>query len=180
MSSASDACQHGNVVVVVELLSCVRLFATPWTVACQTPLSMGFPRQEYWSGLPFPSPGDLPNPHLLHWQVDSLPLSHQGNKQVEMVKWLGGDFAQGGQGTSLGRWNLKEEEKWDTWRSAQRIFQAQGTVGLEFEDNMVSLEYNEQGGGSQVGHLHFILRAARSFWKVLTGVCCGLIHNFFF
>ena len=37
-------------------------FATPWTVGCQTPLSIGFPRQEYWSGLPFPSPGDLPNP----------------------------------------------------------------------------------------------------------------------
>ena len=36
--------------------------ATPWTVACQAPLSVGFPRQEYWSELPFPSPGDLPNP----------------------------------------------------------------------------------------------------------------------
>ena len=40
-------------------LSHVRLFATPWTVAHQTPLSMGFSRQEYWSGLPFPSPGTL-------------------------------------------------------------------------------------------------------------------------
>ena len=39
-----------------------RLFATPWTVAHQAPLSMGFPRQEYWSGLPCPSPGDLPHP----------------------------------------------------------------------------------------------------------------------
>ena len=39
-------------------------FATPWTIACQAPLSMGFPRQEYWSGLPFPSPGDLPNPGI--------------------------------------------------------------------------------------------------------------------
>ena len=37
---------------------------TPWTVACQAPLSMGFSRQEYWSGLPFPSPGDLPNPGI--------------------------------------------------------------------------------------------------------------------
>ena len=36
----------------------VRLFSTPWTVACQVPLSMGFSRQEYWSGLPFPSPGE--------------------------------------------------------------------------------------------------------------------------
>ena len=39
-------------------------FAIPWTVACQAPLSMGFPRQEYWSGLPFPTPGDLANPGI--------------------------------------------------------------------------------------------------------------------
>ena len=45
-----------------EPLSRVRLFATPWTVADQVPLSMGFSRQEYWSGLPFPSPGHLPDP----------------------------------------------------------------------------------------------------------------------
>ena len=59
------------------------LFATPLTIALQAPPSMGFPRQEYWSGLSFPSPGDLPaqgsNPHLLHWQVNSLPLSHLGS-----------------------------------------------------------------------------------------------------
>ena len=44
------------------VLSCVRFFVTPWTVAHQAPLSMGFSRQDYWSGLPFPSPGDLPSP----------------------------------------------------------------------------------------------------------------------
>ena len=43
--------------------SCPAL-ATPWTVAGHAPLSMGFPRQEYWSGLPFPSPGDLPDPGI--------------------------------------------------------------------------------------------------------------------
>ena len=48
----------------VKWLSRVQLFSTPWTVACQAPLSMGFSRQEYWSGLPFPSPGDLPNPGI--------------------------------------------------------------------------------------------------------------------
>ena len=48
--------------VHAKVLSRVRLFATLWTVAHQAPLSMGFPKQEYWSGLPFPSPGDLPNP----------------------------------------------------------------------------------------------------------------------
>ena len=46
------------------LLSRVQLFATLWTVAYQAPLSMGFSRQEYWSGLPFPSPGDLPYPGI--------------------------------------------------------------------------------------------------------------------
>ena len=54
----------------VKLLSHVRFFVTPWTVAHQAPLSMGFSRQEYWGGLPFPSPGDFPtqglNPGLPH------------------------------------------------------------------------------------------------------------------
>ena len=50
--------------VKVKSLSRVRLFATPWTVTYQAPPSMGFSRQEYWSGLPFPSPGDLPNPGI--------------------------------------------------------------------------------------------------------------------
>ena len=48
----------------VKSLSCVRLFSSPWTVAYQAPPSMGFSRQECWSGLPFPSPGDLPDPGI--------------------------------------------------------------------------------------------------------------------
>ena len=48
----------------VCVLSHVQLFATPWIVACQASLSMGFFRQEYWSGLPFPPPGDLPYPEI--------------------------------------------------------------------------------------------------------------------
>ena len=63
-------------------------FATPWTVPCQVPLSMGLSRQEYWSGLPFPSQGDLPNSGiqqgLLHWQMDSLPLSHLGSQKCDI------------------------------------------------------------------------------------------------
>ena len=47
-----------------RMLSYVRFFVALWTVACQVPVSMGFPRQEYWNGLPFPSPGDLPNPEI--------------------------------------------------------------------------------------------------------------------
>ena len=45
-------------------ISCVQLFVTLWTLACQAPLSVGFPRQEFWSGMPFPHPGDLPNPGI--------------------------------------------------------------------------------------------------------------------
>ena len=48
----------------VKLLSRVLLFGIPWTAAYQVPPSMGFSRQEYWSGLPFPSPGDLPDPGI--------------------------------------------------------------------------------------------------------------------
>ena len=110
------------VIVAVQSLSHDSL-VTPWTIAHQVPLSMTFSRQEFGSGLPFRSPGDLPNPgieprspalqadslpseppgkpqsglpfpclrvfltqgsnlHLLHWQADSLPLSHQGSPAV--------------------------------------------------------------------------------------------------
>ena len=56
---------HPSIVKVkVKSLSRVRLFETPWTVTYQVPLSMGFSRQEFWSGLPFPSPGDLSNPGI--------------------------------------------------------------------------------------------------------------------
>ena len=62
--------------------SCPTL-ATPWIVACQAPLSMGFPRQEYWGVLPVPSPGDLPDPGTKPvspaLQTDSSPLRHQGS-----------------------------------------------------------------------------------------------------
>ena len=62
----------------------VKLFATPWTVARQAPLSMGFSRQEYWNRLPCPPPGDLPNPGIepalcpLCWQGGSSPLEPPG------------------------------------------------------------------------------------------------------
>ena len=64
-------------------LNRVWLFVTPLTVACQAPLSVGFSREEYWRGLPFPSPGIFltqgPNLCLLHWQAHSLPLSNLGS-----------------------------------------------------------------------------------------------------
>ena len=66
----------------VKSLSCVRLFEIPWTVVYQASLSMGFSRQEYWSGLPFPSPGDLPDPGIKPrspaLQADSLQSEPPG------------------------------------------------------------------------------------------------------
>ena len=73
------------VCVCAQLLSHVLLFATPWTIGCQAPLSMEFSRQEYWSQLPFPPPGDLPDPgikpqppvlgawNLYHWITRAVP-----------------------------------------------------------------------------------------------------------
>ena len=70
----------------VKSLSPVQLFATPWTVPYQGPPSMGFSRQEYWSGLPFPPPKDLPDPEIklttTALQGDSLPLRHQGSPKL--------------------------------------------------------------------------------------------------
>ena len=69
--------------VCVCSISHIRLFVAPWTAACQDPLSMGFPRQEYWSGLPCPAPGGLTdtgiNTSVLHWQAGYLLLSHLGS-----------------------------------------------------------------------------------------------------
>ena len=73
-----------NYGLVVVMSNC---FATPWTTAHQAPLSIEFSRQEYWSGLPFPSPGHLPNLGTEStspaWQADSLPLSHHQSYQQQ-------------------------------------------------------------------------------------------------
>ena len=77
---------------VVQSLSHVRLFATPWTVARPAPLSMRFSKQEYWSGLPFPSPGD-PDPGIKPaapatspaWQVDPLMKRHWGSPAQDLL-----------------------------------------------------------------------------------------------
>ena len=75
---------------MLSLLCRVRLFVTPWTIARQAPPSIGFSRQEYWSGLPFPPPGDLPNPGiepgcllcLLYCRRIVYPLSHERNGDI--------------------------------------------------------------------------------------------------
>ena len=85
-----SANSHSN-----SLLNHVQLFATPWTSACLALLPMGFPRQEYRSGLPFPSPGDLPDsgiePVSPASQVGSLPTEPPENTQqifIEYVSWV--------------------------------------------------------------------------------------------
>ena len=80
-------CQHG-----ISCFCSVWFFSTPWTVARQTPLSMGFSRQEYWSGLPRHPPGDHPDPGIepaslmsLHWQAGSLSPAPPGKPTSESV-----------------------------------------------------------------------------------------------
>ena len=92
------------------VLSHTQLFATPWTIALESPLSMGFPRQEYWSGLPFPPLGDLPNPGIEPMssefpvlQADSLlaePLGKPRQANWPWRIWKG----------PVGR------KQWQTWR----------------------------------------------------------------
>ena len=73
-----------------KLLSCLRLFATPWVVAYQAPTSMGFSRQEYWNRFPFPSSGDLPNPRIEPrspaLQTDALPSEPPGKPIALLTK----------------------------------------------------------------------------------------------
>ena len=78
--------------VKVKSLSRVQLFETPWTVTYQALLSMGFSRQEYWSGLPFPSPGDLPDPAIEPrspaLQADSLPCKPPGKLVIYALYYV--------------------------------------------------------------------------------------------
>ena len=73
----------------MKSLSRVQLFATPWTLAYWAPLSLEFSRQEYWSGLPFPPPEDLPNPGIelrsLALQADALLSEPRASKQIAEV-----------------------------------------------------------------------------------------------
>ena len=75
-------CMTPSWAVSLVAKSCLTL-ETPWTIACQAPLSMGFPRQEYWNGSSCPSPGDFPDPGISHrspaLKVDSLQIEPPGN-----------------------------------------------------------------------------------------------------
>ena len=86
----------------------VQLSETPRTTACQAPLSKWFPRKEYWNGLPFPSPGDLPNTGVTHTHLPvmaggSLPLCHLGEYEN------GWNFKRSSFNRAQGSWPLKTE-----------------------------------------------------------------------
>ena len=95
---------------------------TPWTVCSpQASLSMGFPRQEYWNGVPFPSPGDLPRsgiePRFPAFQADSLLLSYQGSPYKAVMYQLSRKFGT----NSVGHKNLKLDEEYNLF--VKRTFQ---------------------------------------------------------
>ena len=126
----------------MKSLSCVRLFATPWTGACQAPPSVGFSRQEYWSGVPFPSPGDLPNPGIEPGsptlQADSL-LSQPPGKLCWEETVKGQDQKQ--EDHCKGCWNnsgercwwltagKEQQEHWEEWKTGCGVWEKEHYPG---------------------------------------------------
>ena len=105
----------------MKLLGHVQLFATPWTVPHQAPPSMGFSRQEYWSGLPFPSPGDLPNPGtepgspaLQADILSSEPPKKSNMEEVVFQQWMKErqKFWVSGGGTPKRFGSISDEVEW--------------------------------------------------------------------
>ena len=117
--------------VKAKSLNRVRLFATPWTVAYQAPLSMGFSRQECWSGLPFPSPGDLSDPGIepgsSALQADTLPSELPGKDHPP----AGCNFAI----LFLYNWRERREERWS------RKGNVSWTLGLGYKQSAPGLAW---------------------------------------
>jgi len=98
-------CLYANMYAwVLSRFSCVRLFVTPWTVACQAPVSIGFFRQEYWSGLPCPPAGDLPDPGIKPASLMSPALA-------------GGFFTTESPGKPMQIWGIDIHGAKDSWDS---------------------------------------------------------------
>ena len=100
------SCYH---VCMLSHFSHVQLFVIPWTIVHQAPLSMGFSKQEHWSGLPCPPPGDLPGPWIEPMspaspalQADSLPLRHQGSPSCYYLITI---FSQGRDNSFIQQYN---------------------------------------------------------------------------
>ena len=135
-------------------LSCVRLFATPWSIARQAPLSREFSRQEYWSGLPFLSPGDFHNPGSEsgspELKADSLPFESPGKPQTaiktkrvdEFYSWSENrskpgkskNWVLGASSTQKvgGRWEKMSRRNWEVMTREMRIKPREwGVVGVK-------------------------------------------------
>ena len=108
---------------------------TPWTVACQAPLSIGFPRQGYWSGLPFPSPRHFPDPGINLWspalQADSLQTDHQGNRDPKIWQPLPlGEAVEGELLPSI------YDRKLSCFRPAKKVVDSKTDSAMWFECNL--------------------------------------------
>ena len=141
---------------VCKLLQSCLIFATLWIVAHQVPLTMGFSRQEYWSGFPFPPPGDLPDPRIKPMspvspslQMDSLPLSHWGRPGI----W----------------WIL-------TLKKGQRAEQSEPGSRTVWEERGKVPLYGVWWAG--VKNSHFILCHMESHWRIQTRKWHYLIYVF--
>ena len=100
------------------MLTHIWLFVTPWIVACQASLSMGFPRPEFWSGLSFPSPGDLPDPGIEltspALQVDSLPAESLESQMIST------ELVQSRVPRLQTEGNMTMFSSWETWRQGEK------------------------------------------------------------
>ena len=149
-----------EVKVKVKSLSRVRLFATPWTAAHQAPPSMRFSRQEYWSGLPFPSPGDLPDPGIEPrsptLQVDALtsafPQARRGdirpNDQAKGEKDQGG-FIFKGKFVDAIRGKVSQAGRFGYSLVEMAFVVEQGVGG--FGQGVISPRYMQQAQSNRVG-----------------------------
>ena len=124
----------------VKSLSHVRLFATQWAVAYQTPPSMGFSRQEYWSGLPFPSAGDLPDPGIEPGspalRADALPSEPPGKPMVRGRDFFFSLFAL----MEIAKLDRKKEQKKQK-QGFFCLFILEDQIDLDVENTLVSLAW---------------------------------------
>ena len=161
----------------------LRLFVTLWPVACQVPLSMGFSRQEYWSRLPFPAPGDLPNPRIkprsptLH--SDSLPDEPQGKPKNTGVGSL----------SLLQRIFLTQELNRDLMHCRWILYQLsyQGSPIKEVPPgkprNVIENQIQPLTQSSSVeklnylGNLKLFLKGTHFLFPLLYGICSNLLYG---
>ena len=138
----------------VKLHSCVQLFATPWTITYQTPLTMGFSKQRYWSGLPFPSPWDFPDPGIKPrsptLQADTLPSEPSGKpKNVQTTVQLIALISHSS-------------------KVMLKIFHAmlQQYMNWEFPDVQAGFRKG-WGTRDQIANIHKMMEKARKFQKII-------------